>query len=224
MNTPEGHAFRFAGAALVARSSGALWWPGRRMLIVADLHLGRSERYARRGGALLPPFEVTDTLQRLEAEVSALAPAQVVSLGDAFDDDLAAQRIAHEARGMIARMAAGRDWLWVRGNHDRAAPQGLAGHSVAELPGTIPLRHQPAEGPDISGHMHPSVRLAGRRWRCFVLGREHLILPAFGTYTGGLDIGDPAFAGLAAGGIALACGDRIFALPMPREHRGLRRV
>ncbi|MFT3690350.1 ligase-associated DNA damage response endonuclease PdeM [Paenirhodobacter sp.] len=215
------HAFRFAGAGFVARPSGALWWPERRMLIVADLHLGRSERYARRGGALLPPFEVVDTLDRLEAEIAALDPAHVVSLGDAFDDDLAARRLAPETR--IHGMATGRDWLWICGNHDPHPPPGLPGRSAAELPGAIALRHQAAQGPDISGHMHPSVRLAGRRWRCFVLGQGHLILPAFGTYTGGLDIADPAFAALAGGGIALACGERIFALPL-REPRGPRRV
>lgn len=229
MSRAEGYPFRFAGADLVARPSGALWWPARHMLVVADLHLGRSERYARRGGALLPPFEVADTLDRLDGEIAALNPARIVSLGDAFDDGLAAARIATEARARIGLMARGRDWLWITGNHDPdAVPPEFPGQSAADLPGDITLRHRAAEGPDISGHMHPSVRLAGRRWRCFVLARAHLILPAFGTYTGGLDIGDPAFGPMATGGIALACADRIFALPMPggggTQPRRIRRV
>lgn len=216
----EGYPFRFSGEGFLARASGALWWPARRMLVVADLHLGRSERHARRGGALLPPFEVADTLARLEREIAAMDPAQVVSLGDAFDDDLAARQLPEEERRRIDRMARGRGWLWISGNHDRQAlPPEFPGQSAPDLPGRISLRHQPAQGPDISGHMHPSARLAGRRWRCFVRGRNHLILPAFGTYTGGLDIGDPAFGPLAQGGIALACAPRIFALPIPDESR-----
>ena len=69
------HAFVFAGQALEARPSGALYWPERRWLIVADLHLGKSERLARRGGPLLPPYETAATLERLAAEVAALGPA-----------------------------------------------------------------------------------------------------------------------------------------------------
>ncbi len=219
----EGCPFRFSGADLIARPSGALWWPAERLLVVADLHLGRSERHARRGGVLLPPFEVTDTLERLAREIAETDPERIISLGDAFDDDLAATRLEPGQRARIHAMARGRDWLWITGNHDRhALPAEFPGRSAADLPGRISLRHQAARGPDISGHMHPSLRLAGRRWRCFVVGREHLILPAFGTYTGGLDIGDPAFGPLAGGGIALACAERIFAVPMAPDGRARR--
>ena len=67
------HGFDFAGHRLEARPSGALYWPDRRWLIVADLHLGKSERMARRGGSLLPPYEVLATLDRLEREAPAMA-------------------------------------------------------------------------------------------------------------------------------------------------------
>lgn len=220
----EAYPFRFAGEDFLARPTGALWWPARRSLIIADLHLGRSGRYARRGGALLPPFEDADTLARLAAEIAALDPARVVSLGDAFDDGLAASALAKRETVLIARLAAGRNWLWIAGNHDPRPPvPDLPGAWLPDLPGAITLRHIAATGPDISGHMHPSARLAGRRFRCFVLSQAHLILPAFGTYTGGLDIGDPAFAPLASGGLALACAERVFALPMPtaRKRRAL---
>ena len=86
-----GFAFTWHGLRLEARCSGALWWPAERWLIVADLHLGKSERMARRGGALLPPYEGIETLRRLQAEAEALDPAVIVSLGDGFDDDAAAE-------------------------------------------------------------------------------------------------------------------------------------
>ncbi|MFV0302127.1 MAG: metallophosphoesterase, partial [Paracoccus sp. (in: a-proteobacteria)] len=66
----HGYGVGFAGERLVARASGALWWPARRWLIVADLHLGKAERMARRGGPLLPPYEVAATLERLAGEIA----------------------------------------------------------------------------------------------------------------------------------------------------------
>ena len=105
------HAFSFAGQALEARPSGALVWPARRWLIVADLHLGKSERMARRGGALLPPYEVLATLDRLEAEIGQTDPAVVVSLGDGFDDDAAAAALPDALCERLRAMAWGRQWL-----------------------------------------------------------------------------------------------------------------
>ena len=63
-----------AGTPLAALPSGALWWAAERLLCVADLHLGRSERLARRGGGLLPPYETAETLDRLADEIARLAP------------------------------------------------------------------------------------------------------------------------------------------------------
>jgi metallophosphoesterase superfamily enzyme len=60
------------------------------------------------------------------------------------------------------------------------------------------LRHEadPAEvRPELSGHFHPKLRLTlrGRQVsrRCFVATGTKLILPAFGTLTGGLDAHHP---------------------------------
>ncbi|RJL18084.1 ligase-associated DNA damage response endonuclease PdeM [Paracoccus siganidrum] len=219
-----GRALRFAGLDFVARPSGALWWPERQTLILADLHLGRSERYARRGGPLLPPWDLADTLDRLGAEIEALQPLRVVSLGDGFDDDLAGRAIAADAARRLWHLAQGRDWIWVAGNHDPLpAGPGLPGRSLDELRDGIALRHIAGQGPDVSGHMHPVLRLAGRNWRCFVLGRDHLVLPAFGTYTGGLAITAPAFRRLVPQGLAICCSERMFTVPLAGDGPGMRR-
>lgn len=211
------YAFDFAGQALQARPSGALYWPDRRWLIVADLHLGKSERMARRGGPLLPPYEVLATLDRLEAEIAATDPACVVSLGDGFDDDAAARALPDMLCDRLRGMAWNRGWIWVSGNHDPApvCPR-LPGSAAAELADGLVLRHQAGQGPDVSGHFHPCLRLAGERRRCFLLGRDHLILPAFGAYTGGLGIDTPVLARLVPQGLAIACGAR--AIPVPVGH------
>lgn len=187
----------FAGAELVARPSGALFWPKWRALIVADLHLGKSERMARRGGALLPPFEGAETLARLRAEIDALRPLTTFLLGDTFDDDASASDVLDPLRLLT-------DLQMITGNHDRAS-----GTPCLRLDG-IALRHQadPDDTPDISGHYHPKLMLAGRRHRAFLLGVRHVILPAFGAYTGGMDGNDPVLRDLVGPGRAVVITDR----------------
>ncbi|MTH76596.1 ligase-associated DNA damage response endonuclease PdeM [Paracoccus aestuariivivens] len=212
-----GYPFDFHGFGFEARTSGALWWPEGRWLFVADLHFGKSERVARRGGALLPPYEGQATLQRLAAEIGTLDPRTVVCLGDSFDDLAAVQALDLHIARCISDLSVDRDWIWVVGNHDPAEPRGLTGRSAAELRlGPVTLRHcaMAGQGPDISGHFHPVVSLAGERRKAFVIGAEHLILPAFGTYTGGLICDDLAIRRLVPQGIAIACGRKAMALPL----------
>nr|WP_111299030.1 ligase-associated DNA damage response endonuclease PdeM [Paracoccus saliphilus] len=205
----------FHGQRLEARPSGAMHWPARRWLIVADLHLGKSERLARRGGTLLPPYETQATLDRLRTEIAATDPDVVVSLGDGFDDDAAGRALPDDVCDSLRGMANGRRWIWVSGNHDPGAVcSRLPGENAAELHEELTLRHEAGQGPDISGHYHPCVRLAGQRLRCFLVGSDHLILPAFGAYTGGLEVTNPALAALVPQGLALACGPRVMPVPV----------
>lgn len=216
-----GAPFLLGPALAVARPSGALWLPGARLMAVADLHLGKAARYARRGGALLPPYEAADTLARLAAEIAALEPAVVVCLGDSFDEPAAAAELDPAQAAALAAMAAGRDWVWIAGNHD-PAPHGQAGacrpdHAAAGLT----FRHiaaPGAQGAEVSGHWHPKATLAprGRRVtrRCFLTDGRRAILPAFGAYAGGLDAADPLFdALLGADAVALLTGARVTRAP-----------
>lgn len=190
-----------AGARLIARGSGALWWPAERLLCVADLHLGKSERMARRGGALLPPYETRATLDRLAAEIDTLDPAILLCLGDSFDNSAA--RLEPDDAARLAALVSARDWVWIAGNHDPdSAARG--GRQSAELRvGPLRFRHEArpdAEPGEISGHYHPKLRLSLKGARlarpCFLLDATRLILPAFGTYTGGLDADHPALRAL----------------------------
>ncbi|GAA3868851.1 ligase-associated DNA damage response endonuclease PdeM [Celeribacter arenosi] len=218
----NGCAITVAGANLMALGSGALWWPQERILTVSDLHLGKSERIARRGGAMLPPFDTEETLRRLEAEIDALDPDQVICLGDSFDDLLAADAIAQEARPRLAILQAGRDWVWVEGNHD-PGPVDFGGTHLREVHhGPLTFRHiaEQATG-EVSGHYHPKARivLRGRPIvrSCFVFDEHRLILPAFGTYTGGLWTSHAAISGLVGKGAQVVLTGKVATrLPMPR--------
>lgn len=208
------HDFSFLGQALQARASGALWWPGQRLLAVSDLHLGRAERLARRGGALLPPYDTRDTLARLDAEIAATSPAHVLCLGDSFDDLAAAGGLAEEDRLWLLRLMAGRHWTWIEGNHD-PGPTDMGGSHRAELRlGPMTFRHIPGGVDEVAGHLHPRLGLGGRAHPCFLLCASRLILPAFGTYTGGLSAWSPEVTALMGpGALAIITGRQ--ALPVP---------
>lgn len=194
-----------SGVEALCRPAGALWLEAWRALIVADLHLEKGSAYAARG-QMLPPYDTGETLQRLEAEVVALAPRLLIFLGDTFHDRDAEARLAADDLQRLLALGAGRTLVWVLGNHDADGPRHLPGEAVADLSlGALTLVHQPAAGPapaEVAGHLHPCarVRIAGAsvRRRCFVTDGERLILPAFGAFAGGLNIRDPAFAGLLA--------------------------
>ncbi|MEM9099083.1 MAG: ligase-associated DNA damage response endonuclease PdeM [Pseudomonadota bacterium] len=207
-------------ALFEAQPSGALWWPERQVLAVADLHLGKAERLAREGGALLPPYETTETLNRLDAEVNRLRPRLIIAVGDSFDDLSAASALSEEVVRRLERLAAGRRLIWISGNHD-PGPVSLPGsHLDVAVIGGVHLRHiAKPDRPEmeISGHFHPKahVTVKGRRIsrRCFVVSGERVILPAFGTYTGGLDVTDKAMEDLLGPGCrVLLTGKKIISL------------
>lgn len=186
----KGYEFDLCGAALVALPTGALWWPDQQALVVADLHLGRSARIARLGGGLIPPYETADTLARLDADLGATGARLVICLGDTFDDLAAAD--LPEAEGLwLARMMAGRRWVWIEGNHD-PGPVALGGEHRRDLGlGPLTFRHIARAGAvgELSGHYHPKVRLAGQSRPAFLTDDRRAILPAYGTYTGGMEAG-----------------------------------
>lgn len=192
MKDAAGYDFQLCGARLTALPTGALWWGAERALAVADLHLGRSERIARLGGALIPPYETEDTLSRLDADLARTSARLVICLGDTFDD-LAAADLPGGAALWLTRLMAGRRWIWIEGNHD-PGPVALGGEHRGELHlGALTFRHvaRPGSAGEVSGHHHPKFRLAGTSRPCFLTDGARVILPAYGTYTGGMEAGRP---------------------------------
>lgn len=210
---------QLAGEWLVPLCEGALWWPDREVLVVSDLHLEKGSSFAARG-QMLPPYDTDATLAQVEALCRRHRPRTVISLGDSFHDRSAELRLAPRSTARIQALTAAHDWVWVEGNHDPDPPAHLGGRATHCLEiGALSFRHEPTMTPgEISGHLHPAARVAGRarsvRKRCFASDGERLVMPALGAFTGGLNVLDPAVQAIFSGGlIAFVMGnDRVFAM------------
>jgi uncharacterized protein len=189
-----------AGATLVADLAGALYWPEERLLVVSDLHLEKGSSFAS-SGTLLPPYDTASTLERLAGMLSYYAVRTVVALGDNFHDPGGPARLASTDRARLLNLQRGRDWIWIAGNHDPDPADRIGGIFAASLSlGPLKFRHEPAPNPspgEIAGHLHPVARVSWRghalRRRCFAGDGSRLVMPAFGAYTGGLNIRHAAF-------------------------------
>jgi DNA ligase-associated metallophosphoesterase len=190
--------FSFCGHELMALPQGALFWPARGALLVADLHLEKASWFARIG-QMLPPYDSIATLADLTALAVSTGAAEIWCLGDSFHDRHGCDRLPDRARSMLTALTGGTRWTWITGNHDPGFADHCGGAIVeeAEVDGLL-LRHEADPGeirPELSGHFHPKLRIRHRgrqvSRRCFVATRRKLILPAFGSLTGGLDAGHP---------------------------------
>ena len=204
-----------AGVAFIADLSGALYWHEQRLLVVSDLHLEKGSSYAARG-VLLPPYDTIATLGRLGAVIARHDPRRVIALGDSFHDRTAHDRLSPANRDVLAALQARRDWIWISGNHDPEVSPDLGGDVLdAVAIGPVTFRHEPtgAHG-EIAGHLHPKARVSARgravERRCLASDGARAVMPAFGAYTGGLNIRDAAFARIfpTLGFVAHVLGDR----------------
>ncbi len=191
---------RVNGQVLGLDVSGALHWPERETLVLADLHFEKGSSYAR-AGTYLPPYDTRTTLARIERLVAQYRPARVIALGNSFHDMGADDRLDAHERERLSALTAARDWIWIAGNHDPVPPRWLGGAREQQIEeGGLVFRHEPSLRPppgEIAGHLHPchTVTRRGRslRRRCFVSDGMRMVMPAFGAYAGGLDLYDEIY-------------------------------
>ncbi|MGJ8605706.1 MAG: ligase-associated DNA damage response endonuclease PdeM [Marivita sp.] len=215
--------FSFKGETLSALPSGGLFWQSESLLVVSDLHLGKSARAARFGGAQLPPYETTETLTRLSADLHATRAKTVICLGDSFDAPSLQSALPDTDLMTLTTLQAGRDWIWIEGNHD-PGPVALGGThkrtlAIAPLYFCHIAEAAPKSG-EVTGHYHPKATLAlrGRMLTrpCFLFDETRLIMPAYGAFTGGLHSHDPVLTRLMSPGAqAILTGPRPCKIPMP---------
>ncbi len=145
----------------------------------------------------LPPYDTIATADRLTLAFDRHQPVSVICLGDSFHDQAAPDRITPVLLDRIRSLTARFEWIWITGNHDPAPDPVWGGRAVAEITkGPLVFRHQAVSitgHGEVSGHYHPKARVGLRgstiSGACFVTDGRRLVMPAFGAFTGGLDVG-----------------------------------
>lgn len=172
----------------------AIYFEDHSTLLIADLHLGKVNHF-RRSGIAVPTSVNTKNLELLIDLINRLGPTQVVFLGDLFHSHYNEE---WEAFGQVVRHFKGIKFELVRGNHDiMSALQyercELDVHEQMEVDSFLlthePLNKVPLGKYNVHGHIHPGVRLKGKGRQtltlpCFLFGKDHAIMPAFGSFTG----------------------------------------
>jgi uncharacterized protein len=220
------HVISLGGIKFVPHISGALYAPDFKTLLVADLHLEQGTSLARRG-IHVPPYDTGMTLALLESVLAETRPWRLVLLGDSFHDAGAHAMIDADNRTKLLQITSETETIWISGNHDPEPLLGIGGICVAEHHlDHIRLRHQPKARLDhneIAGHLHPGATVVQRgiaaRGKCFVADGRRIIMPAFGAYTGALNVRSPAFANLLSeeqGQVWLIGKQAIHRLPLRR--------
>ena len=199
------------GEALVLLPERAAYLTERRLLLIADAHLGKASSF-RRLGVPVPGGTTAENLAGIDALVARLGARHIVFLGDLLHSAQAHSAGVQSAVSQWRSRHPELQLTLVRGNHDDRAgdPPAALGIEVVDEPLTLgpwALCHRPqvlADGWVLAGHLHPCVRLNGPardrlRLPCFWIRERLGVLPAFGAFTGMHPI-DPC------------PGDRIFAV------------
>lgn len=220
----ESTVLRFAGHNFEPLPSGALFWRAEDTLLVADLHFEKMASFARRG-QMLPPYDTAMTLSRLETDLRRTGARRLISLGDTFHRADASSLLTNSDRMRLDALVAEVECIWLSGNHD-PAPHAIGGECRAELElAGLTFTHEPRRGEKglICGHLHPAARILmdGRSTRkpCFVHDNRLMILPAYGSSTGAINILSPAFSGLfhlPALEVTMLGRDRTYPVPTKR--------
>lgn len=197
---------RFAEHTFLLDGRGVLYCPKRDALVVSDLHLEKGS-YLGQFANPIPHFDSLSTLRSLKCIVEDYRPKSLVCLGDSFHDKGAFERLASQERELLhALIAQCEQWYWIVGNHDPVIPDELGGMCVESIRWqSVVFQHEPERDSalcQVVGHYHPKCRavIARRRFsgRCFVRNNRLMIMPAFGQYTGGLDINHEALLVVAS--------------------------
>lgn len=169
-------------------------------LLVADTHFEKGSYLRQYGRSMLPAVNIYYTIERLWASALEYMPKHIVALGDSFHDINAYARLLPKfAERLNAFKSEICDNTWVLGNHDPDIPLAVNGAREDHVQmGQFLLTHHPHDEPagfNICGHYHPKAKISSRAGfvtaPCFAIDDNRIIMPSFGTHTGGLYINNP---------------------------------
>jgi uncharacterized protein len=178
----------------------AIFVEDRGILLVSDVHLGKSDTFQKMGVPVSNQVNQS-TIARLYELCQRFQPKTVAILGDLFHSRAAlTPAVTEQWQQFLTTVNA--EVQLVVGNHDRALITGLGNLAMVHFEDAIHLdrlilSHEPAPKSkclNICGHIHPCVRITTKldslRLPCFYLdkAKNQLILPSFGEFTGAYEM------------------------------------
>jgi DNA ligase-associated metallophosphoesterase len=183
-----------SGEELDLNKEKAIYWAVKKMLIISDLHIGKSAHF-RKYGIPVPATIGQHDLQRLTSLIKLYAPENVIITGDMFHNTLNSDVLLFEAwRNEHAEIR----FILIKGNHDALSDETYRKLSIEVIHKELlvkPFRFihdKPTEFDDyfnITGHIHPGVTIYGKarqqlKFPCFYFSPTCAVMPAFSAFTG----------------------------------------
>ncbi len=184
--------------------SGSVFISELRVLVISDLHIGKSHSLAKRGN-FLPPFDIDETFAKIKFNINHYNPKKIISLGDSFHETSTLELINKNYIANLNKIFKNIEVYLIDGNHDAELrfKEKINANFKESLKlnnfNFIHIKNSKILNNlfEFSGHFHPKVTIISNKvrysFKCFVLGKNFCILPSFGTYTGGLNINSNIF-------------------------------
>ena len=186
----------FCNHGLQICKEGVLFWLEKEIAIVSDLHLEKGSSYAS-SGQYIPPYDSEETLLKLLDILNNYRVKKVILLGDTFHDKDAFLRMTPKVRFLFEDFTKKYEVIFILGNHENKIKiEGIKFHQEY-IVDDIHFLHEAIQKNinQISGHFHPvaSIKVSSKKitGKCLIHSNNHIILPSFGEFTGGLNINDP---------------------------------
>ena len=172
----------------------SIYWERRKILLLADVHLGKAAHF-RKSGIPVPENIHEFDLKRIEFLVKFYNPQRIIFLGDLFHSSYnkawkTFSKFCLERLGIGPELIPGNHDILEKGHYDF-----IQIHDDNLLLHPFILSHKPLNNKELDGyynlcgHIHPSVKISGPakqslRVECFYFSNYHGVLPAFGNFTG----------------------------------------
>ena len=177
-------------------NEGILFWFDKQIAIISDLHLEKGSSYGH-SGQFLPPYDSEETLKKLSEGIKNHNIKKVILLGDTFHDKNAFNRMSEKAFFLFKSLIKKYEVIFILGNHERKFEIGQINFLNEYVIDDIHFIHEALQTSvfQISGHFHPVATVKSNikkiTAKCLLHTNNHIILPSFGQYTGGLNITNP---------------------------------
>ena len=183
----------FANQKFDLMFEGSIYWVNKKILILADLHLEKGS-YFHSKGQFISPYDTIESIRKLELCIEKTNPSKIIFLGDTFHDKYSIKRMDSSNIKRLKRIFNNFECFLIKGNHDEDLISDFLSFNDYIMINEIVFTHKKDHSKrfEISGHFHPIAFFNYKgikiKNKCFIFTKNKIILPSFGTFTGGMNV------------------------------------